>query len=98
MSSREWYALVEEQVGYGGGIRWHLARSVAASGPEHAAEVACHLAVNHVPVNPRVPKSRAVFRTPDGSWLVRVEGATTAFHFRVSIAEFFGVYPGNPSA
>jgi hypothetical protein len=98
MSSGPWYVLIEEQVGYGGGIRWHLAHSIPASGPEHAAEMACHLAVNHLPTNPRMPKSRAVFRSPDGSWLVNVEGATMSFHFRVSIAEYFGIYPGNPSA
>jgi len=90
--------LVEEQVGYGSGIRWHLAHSLPASDVEHAMELARYAAFNHVPTNPRVPKHRAVFRSADGSWLVNVQGVTMAFHFRVSIAEFFGSYAGNPSA
>lgn len=98
MNSGQWYVLIEEQVGYGSGIRWHLAHSAPASGADHATEMARYAAFNHVPTNPRMPKNRAVFRSPDGSWLVNVEGATMSFHFRVSIAEFFGIHPGSPSA
>ena len=98
MSSQGWFVVVEEQAGYAQGPYWHLVHSIPASGPEHAAELACHVAVNHVPEHPMSPKNRAVFRSPDGSWLVNVEGATMNFHFRVSIAEFFGIYPGKPSA
>jgi hypothetical protein len=96
VSTGHWYVLIEENAGYGSGIRWQLTYAIPATGMEHAAELARHAAFNHMPENPRMPKERAVFRTPDGSWVVNVKGPTITCHFRVSIAEHYGVFPGKP--
>jgi hypothetical protein len=98
MNVGQWYVLIEEQAGFGSGIRWNLEKAIPASDLENAAEVAHDAALNHVPKNPMSPQSRAVFRAPDGSWVVDVKGATMRFHFRVSAGEYFGVFPGKPSA
>jgi hypothetical protein len=93
-----WYVLVEEHVQHFNYIRWDLSQAFPAPDMEQALQLAHHVALNHVGKHPRTPRSRALFRGPDGSWLVNVHGATTRFHFRVTVAEYYGTYPGVPSA
>jgi hypothetical protein len=98
MRPLKWYVLVEENVGYGENRNWQVTEMRPADDFEQALVSAEQTAQDHQPTHPSWPKSRSLFRTQDGGWLVTVEGATTTFHFRVSVAEYYGTFPRKPSA
>lgn len=54
---------------------------------DQAEQAALELTSSFVPRNPWSVQERQVFRISEASYLVNVVGATTEFHFRVSVAE-----------
>jgi hypothetical protein len=97
MNPLQWYVLVEENMGSSQGLHWRMTRAYQAADVEHAVWLAQETALRHTPTNPRRPKSRALFRTQDGGWLVEVQGAMHSFQFRVTVAEYYGLFPGEPA-
>jgi hypothetical protein len=97
MSPLQWYVVIEEFMAVGNAYRYQVTQSYPATDVEHAMWLAQEAALRHKPKNPRWPKSRALFRTQDGGWLVEVEGATRSFQFRVTVAEYYGLFPGDPA-
>jgi hypothetical protein len=93
-----WYVLVEESIQLWNEIGWGLSRYYPADDMEHAVGLAVQVAQTHQPRLPRWPQSRSLFRGPDGSWLVAVKGVTRHHTFRVTIAEYYGTFPGGTSA
>ncbi len=99
MNGGQWGVVVEEHIqDLWNGLRWAVSRQVPAEGYEHAVALAYEMAVHHVPNHPKQPRSRSLFRMQDGSWLVHVQGATFSWHFRVSVAQYYGTFPGVPQA
>ena len=99
MGVYEWSVVVEENVQQPmSDRRWEISRYFAAENYEHALFLAHQTAMYHLPQHPKDPQSRTLFRAPDGSWIVHVTGATTRFHFRVTIAQHYGDHPGKPPA
>jgi hypothetical protein len=85
---RSYVVLVEQTTGSGESKRWDLVWPPA--GPGGRAEARQHAertAYEFVPQNPYSEQRRAVFRLDEDSYLVRVEGMMSAFHFRVCVAE-----------
>lgn len=99
MSTGAWHVVVEEHVDrVWQGLRWEISRCFAAGDHQQALTLAHQTAVHHVPKFPKAPESRTLFRLPDGAWLVHVRGPAGVWHFRVSVAEHYGTYPGEPQA
>lgn len=98
MSTEHWYVLIEEQVGYGNAIRWQLTQTTPARDRQHALEVAGQAAYNYRPANPYSEQQRSLFRTPEGSWVVNVQGLTASFHFRTTVAEYINTFPSSYQA
>jgi hypothetical protein len=96
MNPLQWYVLVEENVSGYNDRPWKISQRHAANDFEHALSMAQQVALSYQPEHPKWPKSRSVFRTRDGGWLVELSGATANFHFRVSVAEYCGEFPGEP--
>jgi anti-sigma factor RsiW len=97
MNPLQWHVVIEEYVAGGNAYLRQLTQSCPATDVEHAMWLAQEAALRYKPKNPRWPKSRALFRTQDGGWLVKVEGAMRTFQFRVTVAEYYGLFPGEPA-
>lgn len=80
--------LVEEVRGSGESQRWAIGELRAALGTRADAQRrALDVANTYEPRHPVVPQSREVYRLNPDSYLVVVQGLTTAYHFRVSVGE-----------
>lgn len=85
---RNYVVLVEQTTGSGEAKRWDLVWP--PFGPGGRAEARAHAertAYEFVPANPYSEQGRSVFRLDEDSYLVRVEGMMSSFHFRVSVAQ-----------
>lgn len=60
------------------------------------AEGAAH---QYAPKHPTMPSRRQIFQIDNGSWLVRVRGATQTVSYRVSVGRYVGTFDadGNPA-
>jgi len=81
----QWWVLVEETDGGYRGRR--LFPLQPAEDREDALRLAEEAARTYEPRHPAMPQSRSVFRTMNDSWVVLVEGATSTFHFTVTVAK-----------
>ncbi|MGB3953811.1 MAG: hypothetical protein WBL05_00755 [Brooklawnia sp.] len=78
--------LVEENRG-SGEWRWTSEVKANATTRADAQRMAYNLATGYQPRHPAMPQSREVFRLNPDQYLVMVQGLTTTFHFRISVAE-----------
>lgn len=78
--------LTEENRG-SGEWRWTCEVKASATSRTDAQRLAFELAAGYQPKHPAIPQSRQVFRLDADHYLVMVQGLTTVFHFRVSVAE-----------
>ncbi|MFI5589559.1 hypothetical protein ACIA5G_31240 [Amycolatopsis sp. NPDC051758] len=81
-----WCVVVEEQRGTGDGRTWSLSETFSFPDQEAAEAEALRLAREYQPAYPWSPKSRRVLRAA-GGYLVIVDGRTSTFHFRLTVAE-----------
>jgi len=87
----EWQVLVEEMVGLGrDSYSWKLTRTIACEDRNDARRRAFDVAETYTPQHPTRPRGRRIFQVGVESWLVHVPGATTDFHFRVSVGHLVG--------
>lgn len=87
-SSGVFAILIEETVGGAQEMRWGIAEPGRFRGDRsQAQQAAAELALSYTPRHPMMEQSREVFQLSADAYLVRVEGATATFHFRVSVAE-----------
>lgn len=84
--------LVEQNVGNGGDYRWAVEPVPTLAYPtrEAARDGALEACRRLEPKHPFSEQRRRVFRITPDEYLVTVDGLTTAFHFRVSVAEEIG--------
>jgi hypothetical protein len=92
MADNAWFALVEENSPVGGvGLRdtyaWRLMEIIPVPAGVEIEELVHDVALKFSPVRPAFPTRRSVFRVNAETYVVRVEGATSAHHFRVTAAE-----------
>lgn len=88
----EWQVLVEETVGFGrDNYRWMLTHRMACENQDTARQRGFEIARTYEPEHPMSPKGRKVYQVGEDSWLVEIPGATTNFHFRVSVAHLVEV-------
>lgn len=80
----EWQVLVEETAT--GNRHWRLTTIRPAESEADAHELAFELARGFQPEHPMSPQGRRIFQVGADQWVVEVPGATTDFHFRVSVA------------
>lgn len=83
-----WTVVVEESVNYGQSARWGVG---AVRGDyadrEQARGAALEMTRSFTPNHPWSERERQVYRLSEDGYLVNVVGATTEFHFRVTVAE-----------
>lgn len=84
--------LVEQNVGNGGDYRWAVEPVPTLAFPtrEAARDGALEACRRLEPKHPFSEQRRRIFRITPDEYLVTVDGLTTAFHFRVSVAEEIG--------
>ncbi|WP_034593379.1 hypothetical protein [Hamadaea tsunoensis] len=83
-----WFVLVEENMNYGENRTWRVSEYHDAGLSRDAADaLAVKYAHEFQPRHPTFDSGREIFRLPDGGLLVLVQGATSQYHFRVSVAE-----------
>jgi hypothetical protein len=86
-----WRAIVEETVGFGrDSHRWEITHVEACPSRDEARKAASILAESHRPEHPRSPRNRCVYQIGDDTWLVRLSGLTSEYHFRVYAAHLVG--------
>lgn len=82
-----WFVLVEETVGFGrDAYRWRLTKKSQRADRDEARTYAYSLAKEYQPEHPMSPRGREIYQIGNDTWVVEVAGATTDFHFRVSVA------------
>ncbi|MFE1165985.1 hypothetical protein [Nocardiopsis sp. NPDC058789] len=89
-----WVVLIEEIRGSGDRQRWGLVPpsfdgrrdTEFATGEEARAEALC-LTSAHAPGHPWSERDRQAYRISPDEYLVNVDGATSDFHFRLTVAE-----------
>jgi hypothetical protein len=79
-----WCVLVEESVGRE--RVWKVTVREPATDRDEAVDIATRLAREHRPDHPSLERHREIYRIGEDIWLVDVEGATSAYHFRISLA------------
>jgi len=83
--------VVEQQTGTGESMVWRVDPApfflAPGSGRSHAQETALEVARTFQPHHPWSKGERTILRLSPDAYVVLVEGATKAFHFRVSVAE-----------
>jgi hypothetical protein len=94
-----WYALVEENSAIGGmtwgdTYAWRLTEMVPLPPGVSPEELAKDVAFRFQPARPSLPKRRSVFRIDDHSFMVRIEGAASVHHYRVTMAEHVAEFDG----
>lgn len=81
-----WFVLLEETVGFGrDSYRWMLTKKSRCGSRDEARTLAYSMAKEYQPEHPMSPRDRRVFQVGNDMWVVEVPGATTDFHFRVSV-------------
>jgi hypothetical protein len=86
--SGRWVILIEETAGSGQAMRWNASLGDSYyPDRETARRAALSCARGYSPRHPMSPKTRSVVRHDEDSYTVIIEGATTRFHFRVSVGE-----------
>ncbi|MEU3272046.1 hypothetical protein ABZ639_14470 [Saccharomonospora sp. NPDC006951] len=84
----EWVVIIEESISMGNGIRWGVGRvSGVYADQSLARQDALNFAHRYTPKHPRMTGERRIYRQSEDSYLVSVAGATSRFHFRVSVAD-----------
>ncbi|ASR35033.1 hypothetical protein BAY61_08630 [Prauserella marina] len=84
----EWVVVIEESISSGNGIRWGVGRvSGVYASQSLARQDALNFAHRYNPKHPRMDGERRIYRLSEDSYLVNVAGATSRFHFRVSVAD-----------
>jgi hypothetical protein len=81
---RDWCVLVEENLGRE--RIWSVSAKTPVDDREEAVALAARLAREHEPQHPSFARHREIYRIGEDIWLVDVEGATRAYHFRISVA------------
>lgn len=99
MAEHAWYALVEENAMMSGWTRgdaytWRLTQMIPLPPGSSVADLARDVAIRFVSDRPAMPQRRSVFRINELTYLVRVEGATSTHHFRVTVAEHVAEFDG----
>ncbi|MBI4941052.1 MAG: hypothetical protein HY830_09915 [Actinobacteria bacterium] len=84
--------IVEQNVGNGGDYRWAVepAPTLAFPTREAARDGALEACRRFEPKHPFSEQRRRIFRVTPDEYVVTVDGLTTGFHFRVSVAEEIG--------
>jgi hypothetical protein len=86
-----WRVLVEETVGFGrDSQRWEVTRVQPQSSRDEARRAAGILAESYRPEHPRSPRNRCVYQVGEDTWLVRLSGMTSDYHFRIYAARLVG--------
>ena len=87
----KWRVIVEETVGFGrDSHRWKITHVQRCPSREEARRTASILAESHRPEHPRSPRNRCVYQIGEDTWLVRLAGMTSDYHFRVYAACLIG--------
>lgn len=81
-----WCVLIEETMGRGEDQRWSLSDVRRFDSREDALDAAWHSAREYEPYHPAFEKKREIYRVGEDMWVVRLQGATRACHFRVYLA------------
>jgi hypothetical protein len=83
------FLVIEQLTGSGSNRVWRVEPVPVRAGTtrERARVVAGQLAQKFRPNHPMSEQSRAVYRVDEDTLIVIVDGATTSFHFRVSVVE-----------
>ena len=85
-----WCVLIEETLGRGEDQRWSLSDVRTFDSRDEALDAAWHSAREDEPDHPAFEKKREIYRVGQDMWVVWLQGATRAYHFRV--------YVGRPEA
>jgi sarcosine oxidase gamma subunit len=83
---------VEQNVGNGGDFRWTVepVPTLAFATRDAARDGALEACRRLEPKHPFSEQRRRIFRITPDEYLVTVDGLTTTFHFRVSVAQELG--------
>ena len=81
-----WCVLIEENLGRAEDQRWSLSDVRTFDSRDDALDAAWHSAREYEPQHPAFEKKREIYRIGEDTWLVWLQGATRAYHFRVSVA------------
>ncbi|ALG06685.1 hypothetical protein [Kibdelosporangium phytohabitans] len=82
-----WCVLVEETIGRGEGQRWAAEEVGSYNTRDEALSAAERVTREYQPQHPAFEKGRKVYELGEGSWMVRLRGATMDFHFRVTVGK-----------
>lgn len=81
-----WCVLVEETLGRGENQRWRLSDVRKFDTRDEALDAAAQTALEYQPQHPAFEKDREIYQVGEDSWVVWLQGATSDYHFRVSVA------------
>ena len=86
-----WRVVVEETVGMGrNSHRWEITQVQPQPSRDEARRAAGILAESYRPEHPHSPRNRCVYQAGDDTWLVRLSGMTSDYHFRIYAARLIG--------
>ncbi len=86
----DWRVLIEENIGRLDRKEWQISDIYQVKGGrEEARSIAYELAMRHAPKHPVTEKERVVYRINEDMWLTMITGATSRYHYRVTVAELF---------
>lgn len=84
----QWRVLIEENVSGADRKEWRVSDIYEVDGERaEARAIAAELARRHTPKHPTFAQERAVYRINDDMWLTLIQGASTRYHYRVTVAE-----------
>lgn len=95
----EWCLVIEETSrNFNDARAWSMTGWMPCKSRGAALEEAYLKAKTYEPEHPSSPQGRTIYQIGEDTWLVVVPGATTTFHFRVSVARFVAELDrdGNP--
>ncbi|NUT18650.1 MAG: hypothetical protein HOV77_05655 [Hamadaea sp.] len=94
MEVGRWYGLIEETTSTGQYANWKLTNMYDLGlDRDEAVAGALQLARTYQPKHPWSDRGRRIFEHGVDSWIVRVEGATSAHHFRLSLTRLISEHP-----
>lgn len=83
-----WWILIEATHGSSDYKEWLVTETLPVSGDRSLArDKAEHMARTYTPQHPTFPQKRWVLKVDDDHWVTIVQGATRAYHYRVTVAE-----------
>jgi hypothetical protein len=89
--SGKWRVIVEETVGFGrDSHRWEITQVQACPSRDEARRAASIMAESYRPEHPASPRNRCVYQIGEDTWMIRVSGITSDYHFRVYAARLIG--------